>query len=64
MKSRLQLGGSLSEQEAQDQNSVTKQIKQEIPVGGRQKVRVELRARRCGICDKTVHNVALESNVI
>jgi len=59
-KSRLQLRGSLSQQDAQDlldQNSVAEQIKQETQFRGRRKARVQVRARRCGICGNTGHNM-------
>ena len=58
-KSRLQLGGSLSQQDAQellDHNGIAEQIKQEVQARGGRRPRIEIRARRCGICGKTGHN--------
>ena len=59
-KLRLQFGGSLSQQDAQDlldKNSIAEQIKQETQVGIRRKARVQVHARHCGVCSNTGHNM-------
>ena len=58
-KSRLQQGGSLSIQEAEDlvaEKKVGEQLNEEIRRGDRYVDRAEPRARRCGTCGKTGHN--------
>ena len=58
-KTQLQLGGSLSIQEAEDlvaEREVGKQIQEETRCGSRRTEGVEQRARRCGICSNTGHN--------
>jgi hypothetical protein len=58
-KSRLQAGGSLNLQEAQnlmDERDVRDQLKQEIQAGSGRRARDETRARRCGNCNATGHN--------
>ena len=56
---RLQDGGSLSQRDAediQDEKDVALQVEQENKVSSGRKPREELRARRCGKCNKTGHN--------
>ena len=58
-KTQLQLGGSLSIQEAEDlvaEREVGKQIQEETRCGSRRTEGAEQRARRCGICSNTGHN--------
>jgi hypothetical protein len=58
-RTRLQDGGSLSIQEAEDLiagKEVDKQLQKDIRESGRRTVGVEPRARRCGNCGKTGHN--------
>ncbi|KFZ18419.1 hypothetical protein V501_01228, partial [Pseudogymnoascus sp. VKM F-4519 (FW-2642)] len=58
-QARLQQGGSLSFQEAEDliaENEVDKQIKEETSRGSRRTEVAEPRTRRCGICSNTGHN--------
>jgi hypothetical protein len=58
-KTRLQDGGSLSQRDAediQDEKDVALQVEQENKVSSGRKPREELRARRCGKCNKTGHN--------
>jgi hypothetical protein len=58
-KTRLQDGGSLSQQDAQDlqdKKDVALQVEQERKANSGRKPREELRARRCGNCGKTGHN--------
>jgi hypothetical protein len=65
-KTRLRQGGSLSQQDAQelqDQVDVAQQLKEEMRAGSGRKPRVETRARRCGICNKTGHNARTCQNV-
>ena len=59
-KTRLQEGGTLSIQEGsdlQEQLDIAQQLKQEIQAGGGRKPRVETRARRCGNCGESGHNM-------
>ena len=59
-KARLQEGGSLNLQEAQaiiDKRDIMEQIKQETQGSRSRKEREETRARRCGNCNRTGHNV-------
>ena len=58
-KGRLQEGGSLNLQEAQaiiDNKDIADQLKQEVRGGGGIRTRTEIRARRCGNCNRTGHN--------
>jgi DDE superfamily endonuclease len=58
-RSRLQNGGSLSVQEAEDirdQIEVEVQVRQEMQASIGRKPRVETRARRCGKCGEAGHN--------
>jgi hypothetical protein len=58
-KTRLQQGGSLSQQEAQDlqdERDVVQQVEQEIRASSGRKPREETRARRYGKCSETGHN--------
>jgi hypothetical protein len=58
-KTRLQDGGSLSQQDAQDlqdKKDVALQVEQERKANSGRKPREELHARRCGNCGKTGHN--------
>ena len=58
-KTRLQQGGTLSQQvaqELQDEKDVVQQVEQEIRASGGRKPREETRARRCGKCGGTKHN--------
>jgi hypothetical protein len=58
-KTRLQQGGSLSQQgaqELQDERDVVQQVEQEIRASRGRKPREETRARRCGKCGGTNHN--------
>ena len=58
-KTRLQQGGSLSQQQAQelqDERDIVEQVEQEIRASSGRKPREETRARRCGKCSKTGHN--------
>jgi hypothetical protein len=58
-KTRLQDGGSLSQQDAQDiqdEKDVVLQVEREMKASGGRKPREELRARRCGNCGETGHN--------
>jgi hypothetical protein len=58
-KTRLQQGGSLSQQEAQDlqdKRDLAQQLKQETQASSGRKPREETRARRCGNCGETGHN--------
>jgi DDE superfamily endonuclease/Tc5 transposase DNA-binding domain len=59
-KIRLRQGGSLSQQEAQvlqDERDVEQQVKQEVRASSGRKPREETRARRCGNCNATGHNM-------
>ena len=59
-KTRLQQGGSLSQQEAQDlqdERDLVQQLKQEMQASSGRKAREETRARRCGNCGEPRHNV-------
>jgi hypothetical protein len=58
-KTRLQQGGSLSQQDTedlQDERDVREQVQQETRASTGQKPREETRARRCGNCRATGHN--------
>ena len=58
-KTRLQQGGTLSQQvvqELQDERDVVQQVEQEIRASSGRKPREETRARRCGKCGGTGHN--------
>ncbi|KFY94285.1 hypothetical protein V500_03350 [Pseudogymnoascus sp. VKM F-4518 (FW-2643)] len=58
-KTRLQQGGSLSQQgaqELQDERDVVQQVEQEIRASSGRKPREETCARRCGKCGETGHN--------
>jgi hypothetical protein len=58
-KTRLRLGGSLSQQEAQDlqdERDVRQQVEQETKASASRKPREETRARRCSNCGATGHN--------
>ncbi|PQM43465.1 hypothetical protein VC83_09592 [Pseudogymnoascus destructans] len=58
-KTRLQQGGSLSQQvaqELQDERDVVQQVEQEIRASSGRKIREETRARRCSKCGGTGHN--------
>ena len=58
-KTRLQQGGSLSQQEAQDlqdERDIAQQLKQETQANSSRKPREETRGRRCGNCGETGHN--------
>ncbi|KFY98687.1 hypothetical protein V500_01573 [Pseudogymnoascus sp. VKM F-4518 (FW-2643)] len=59
-KTRLQQGGSLSQQEAQDlqdERDVIQQVEQETKARSGRKPREETHARRCGNCRETGHNM-------
>jgi hypothetical protein len=59
-KTRLRQGGSLSQQDAedlQDEKDVGEQVQQETKASAGRKPRDETRARRCGNCGATGHNV-------
>ncbi|KFY28516.1 hypothetical protein V491_00427 [Pseudogymnoascus sp. VKM F-3775] len=61
-KTRLQQGGTLSQQvaqELQDEKDVVQQIEQEIKASGGRKPREETRAHRCGKCGGTKHNARM-----
>lgn len=58
-KTRLQQGGSLSQQDAedlQDERDVGQQVQQEIRASAGRKQREETHARRCGNCGAIGHN--------
>jgi hypothetical protein len=58
-KTRLQQGGSLSQQEAQDlqdERDIIHQVQQEMKASGGRKRREETSVRRCSNCNKTGHN--------
>ena len=58
-KTRLQQGGSLSIQEAEDlvtEKEIGKQIQEETRQSSRRIEGAEPRAQRCGICSNTGHN--------
>ena len=58
-KTRLQQGGLLSQQEAQDlqdDRDVGQQVEQEIKASSGRKPREETCARRCSNCGETGHN--------
>ena len=58
-RTRLQDGGSLSIQEAEDLiagKEVDEQLQKDIRESGRRTMGAEPRARRCGSCGKTGHN--------
>jgi hypothetical protein len=58
-KTRLQQGGSLTQQEAQelqDERDVIQQVEQETKASGGRKPREETHARRCGKCGQVGHN--------
>ena len=58
-KTRLQQGGSLSQQEAQDlqdERDVVQQVEQEIRASSGRKPREETRTQCCGKCGETGHN--------
>lgn len=58
-KTRLQQGGSLTQQEAkdlQDKRDVRQQVEQEIKASSGRKPREETCARCCSNCGKTGHN--------
>jgi hypothetical protein len=58
-RTRLQQGGSLTQQEAQDlqdKRDVARQVEQETKASSGRKPREETRARRCGNCGETGHN--------
>jgi hypothetical protein len=58
-RTRLQQGGSLTQQEAQDlqdKRDVARQVEQETKASSGRKPRDETRARRCGNCGETGHN--------
>jgi hypothetical protein len=66
-KSRIQEGGSLSQQEAQeiaDKRDVEQQIEQETRGSLGRKPRVETRPRRCGTCHEVGHNARSCSTIV
>ena len=61
-KTRIQQGGSLSQQEAQelqDERDVVQQVEQEIRASGGRKPREETRVYRCSKCGGTKHNAQM-----
>jgi hypothetical protein len=66
-KTRIQEGGSLSQQESQeivDERDVVQQIEQETRASTGRKPRVEARSRRCGTCHKVGHNARSCSSIV
>jgi hypothetical protein len=66
-KTRIQEGGSLSQQEAQeivDKRDVGQQIEQETRGSSTRKLRVETHPRRCGTCHEVGHNTRSCSTIV
>ena len=66
-KTRLQQGGSLSQQEAEellDYRDLVQQVKQETQANSGRKPREETHARRCGNCHMIGHNARTCQTII